>query len=912
MKPTYRRWLATLAVAAGVLVATQAFADPPTRVARLNYLKGAVSFRPATLDDWTPAALNYPLTTGDHLWTDASAWAEMHIGSTAIRLAPTTAFAFLNLDDNTTQVRLSEGALDVRVRNLDGEVFEIATPTAAVSLTRPGVYRVDVLPEGGSTRVTVRYGAASVTGDGPEFWVREGETASISGTDEASHEIYRAAPADSWEHWCRARDEREDRVASVRYVSYEMTGYEDLDEYGSWSTIPDYGWAWRPRVSAGWAPYRHGHWRWISPWGWTWVDDAPWGFAPFHYGRWTSLRGSWYWVPGHYRVRPVYAPALVAFIGGDNWGVSFGFGRSHLGWFPLGPGEFWMPHYHASHTYIRNLNVTNVNIRNIDITNYNVSRGTYVNRAVTGAVTAVPRDAFLGGRAVAREAFHVDSRAVLRASVVGSSAPVAPRLESVVGRRAGYAPRPSSSTLGRAVVARTQPPAPPAPFHAQERALQANGGRPLDDTAMARLRTESGARAAAAPVRVAGARGGGWRGGDRGDTGRADAVRGDEPRSEGARGEALRSDRPGSASEAGGYGSGAAIRRGGERTTPSSGQPGGVFSGPGSARPATNDRPSWARPRGGEAQGGSPQPGSARDVEEIRGGARVRPGPTPGTRDNLRGTEAPNDRPGEARTGSIRSRGTDRPAPRGEAGEQARPPRGDQSQPGASGARPRGGEARPAPGGRPSGETARPRSGGRGGEAPSYESSSFASPYTNDRPPAARSRAASEAWSGRETGSSREPGGTVSGGARARWNDRPVPQESVRPSPQYRSMPDSQPAPPQYRAVPQYRAMPESRPVPEYRAMPEYRARPEARPMPQYRAVPESRPEFRPRGDVAPRSYSPAPQNRSYGGAVERGGGGGSAPRVAPAPRPSGGEGGARGGEGGARGGARNRGGRGE
>ena len=171
--------------------------------------------------------------------------------------------------------------------------------------------------------------------------------------------------------------------------------------------------------------------------GWTWIDYAPWGFAPFPYGRWAHHHGGWYWVPGAYIARPIYAPALVAFIGGRNWGLSFGFGfHNALAWFPLGPREFWYPHYHASHTYIRNLNITHVNVRNVNITNYNVSRGTYVNRAVVGAVTAVPRDAFIGGRAVPRSAFAVDRNAVMRSEVVATSA-VAPRVvKRAAARRA--------------------------------------------------------------------------------------------------------------------------------------------------------------------------------------------------------------------------------------------------------------------------------------------------------------------------------------------------------------------------------------------------------------------------------------------------------------------------------------------
>jgi hypothetical protein len=73
---------------------------------------------------------------------------------------------------------------------------------------------------------------------------------------------------------------------------------------------------WTPStVRSDWAPYRYGRWAWVRPWGWTWVDDAPWGFAPFHYGRWVSWRGRWGWVPGSYVARPVFAPALVAWLG---------------------------------------------------------------------------------------------------------------------------------------------------------------------------------------------------------------------------------------------------------------------------------------------------------------------------------------------------------------------------------------------------------------------------------------------------------------------------------------------------------------------------------------------------------------------------------------------------------------------
>src|SRR5437870_9529522 len=157
-------------------------ADPPTRVGRLGFLRGTVSFRPGSVDDWTAATLNYPLTTGDHLWTDAGGRAEIEVGSAAIRLAPYTGFSFLDLNDQTSQIRLSEGSLQVRIRDLDEEEsFEIDTPNGAVSLLRPGTYRVDVNSAGDSTLVTVRRGEVEVTAAGSAFPVRAEQTAVLAG-----------------------------------------------------------------------------------------------------------------------------------------------------------------------------------------------------------------------------------------------------------------------------------------------------------------------------------------------------------------------------------------------------------------------------------------------------------------------------------------------------------------------------------------------------------------------------------------------------------------------------------------------------------------------------------------------------------------------------------------------------------
>ena len=178
-----------------------------------------------------------------------------------------------------------------------------------------------------------------------------------------------------------------------------MTGAEDLDRYGQWQQTPEYGALWVPRsVAADWAPYTTGHWAWVRPWGWTWVDDAPWGFAPFHYGRWVYHRNVWCWAPGTYVARPVYAPALVAWVGGPRGGVSISVGAgAPVGWFPLAPREVYVPAYRASPRYVQQVNVTHVtNVTNITtiVNNRNgeADRRDFANRKYAHAVTFVPAD----------------------------------------------------------------------------------------------------------------------------------------------------------------------------------------------------------------------------------------------------------------------------------------------------------------------------------------------------------------------------------------------------------------------------------------------------------------------------------------------------------------------------------------
>ena len=500
--------------------------DPPGRVARLSVTNGQVSFNPAGTDDWVSAVPNRPITTGDKLWTDKDSRAELHVDSAAFRLAGETGLSFLNLNDQMIQLSITEGTVSIRVRRLgDGENIEVDTPNLAFSILRPGRYRINVNEAGDTTIVSVRDGEGEVTGGGSAYTVHPGEQGYFSGTDTLDADIEGLADADDFDNWCDERDLHEDHAVARRYVSDDVIGYEDLDENGGWRPVPDYGTVWFPHVTiVGWAPYRYGHWAYISPWGWTWVDDASWGFAPFHYGRWLFVAGAWGWVPAPPRVvgvayvRPVYAPALVAWVGGPHFGVGVGIGVGgfaagvNVGWFPLGPREVFVPSYAVSRAYVNRVNISNTTVNQTAVNNYynatvvnrnvNVNNVRYVNQGVPGAVTATSPRAFTSAQPVSRNLVAVDQREVASAPVGISAPSVGPPKQAVMGAGTATNVRPPAALASRPVVAKTAPPPPPPSFEKQQAAIQANHGQPIS---MAQARQIQPARTAAtvAPVKIA-------------------------------------------------------------------------------------------------------------------------------------------------------------------------------------------------------------------------------------------------------------------------------------------------------------------------------------------------------------------------------------------------------------------------
>ena len=485
--------------------ALSAFADPPGRAVRLQYISGAVSIQPGGVNDWVEGVVNRPLTTSDRVWTDKEARAELHLGSAALRMSAETSLTLTNVSDDVVQIELDQGTLNLHIRHLfGGETYEIDTPNQAFTILKAGDYRFDVDPNADTTSVAVFRGEGEANGQGPGVKIKSGHQATFTGGTSMQYQMASAPGFDGFDDWCRVRDDREDHARSYQYVSADVVGADELDEYGTWRTVGEYGPVWVPTVAPGWAPYHYGHWVWVEPWGWTWVDDAPWGFAPSHYGRWVNTGGYWAWAPGPVVVvRPVYAPALVAWVGGPDFGVSLSFGGGGgVGWFPLGWGEPYVPSYAVSRTYFQQVNVSNTHITNITnvtnnyyvsnnnttVVNNNISNIRYANQNVRGAVTAVPTRTMTNAEPVAKSAVAVPASEIKPASFT-TAAPVAPARTSVLGANANArAAVPPAQVTARPVVSHVAPPQKPVPFEDKREVLAKNPGRPLDTGTEAELR----------------------------------------------------------------------------------------------------------------------------------------------------------------------------------------------------------------------------------------------------------------------------------------------------------------------------------------------------------------------------------------------------------------------------------------
>jgi len=448
-------------------------ADPPSRVARLSFAQGNVSVEPASVNEFSPVEVNYPLTTADRVWADNGSEAELEAGQLAVRMGQATDLTVTAMTDTLAQFGLGQGSVHLRTYALDaGTTTELDTPNVAVTVLQPGDVRVDVDPNDAITTVTLLSGQVEVDGNGLQQVMQPGQSLRLTGTDPVAAQWVQPAGEDALDSFSQAQDQAYAGEESLEesYVNPDTVGAADLAQYGSWTPEADYGDVWFPtEVAVGWQPYCYGRWTWVAPWGWTWVESEPWGFAPFHYGRWAMFGGRWGWIPGPPVVHPVYAPALIVFVHP---------GEGTTAWFPLGPNEPYAPWYHASALYENRVNVSNIYSRNTNQVRsvYNTSnrevyanalgaQRQFVNRG--DATVAMSQTNFAAGRPVRSSMLHLQPQQLAGAPVIPHPMVTPDRTMLAPAAARAVPPRPARPELTsredaaiRAGSARTQPNQP--------------------------------------------------------------------------------------------------------------------------------------------------------------------------------------------------------------------------------------------------------------------------------------------------------------------------------------------------------------------------------------------------------------------------------------------------------------------
>lgn len=182
---------------------------PPERPAFVQYMSGEVSVAPRSTNEWTVAKLNQSLTPSEYVWTSTNSLAEINVGDGFIRMNSEASLTVVALNSDNVQVRVNQGEISLTVfRLLPGEIYEIDSPNATLTVTKTGVYRVEVRPAEEKTLVATRKGSIVATGRGPAVTVNSGQQVTFLGGNSLQHTTQKAPPPDGFEDWASVRDKR--------------------------------------------------------------------------------------------------------------------------------------------------------------------------------------------------------------------------------------------------------------------------------------------------------------------------------------------------------------------------------------------------------------------------------------------------------------------------------------------------------------------------------------------------------------------------------------------------------------------------------------------------------------------------------------------------------------------------------
>lgn len=301
------------------LLGQGALANPP----RVSLIEGTALYEPADDVEVAELSINLPLLTGDRVYATENTRIEIQQGAgNLVWIGPNTDLKWLGTED---VLLLDLTAGDVILKIVDSENHKVFTPVGSVGLDQPGVYRLSVNADGGLF-LAVESGEAEVSNRFRVRQLKAGEQIIVPEVQSGLTQVSLWQGPDEFDRWAQEREQLFVQVASSQYLDNRyQVGAADLDRYGKWDYLPDYGNVWFPQVGPSFNPYQVGRWLYYPSWGWTWISYEPWGWLPYHYGHWVfySPYQRWCWYPGSYYP---WSGALVDFY----------YGGGYIGWAPRG------------------------------------------------------------------------------------------------------------------------------------------------------------------------------------------------------------------------------------------------------------------------------------------------------------------------------------------------------------------------------------------------------------------------------------------------------------------------------------------------------------------------------------------------------------------------------------------------
>jgi hypothetical protein len=205
------------------------------QTAVVQYISGEVSTAPADTNQWTAARLNQTLIPSEYIWTGKNSRTEINLGGAYLRMNSEASVTLRALNANTVQLGVNQGEISLTVVRLyPGEIYELDTPNATLTVMKPGVYSVDARPAEDQTSVTTRRGSIVATGAGNAVTINAGHQVRFRNGNSMEHTAEKASLPDGFEEWASVRDQR----LGIPRPPFVVFGYGAWPPYGVPAPLP--------------------------------------------------------------------------------------------------------------------------------------------------------------------------------------------------------------------------------------------------------------------------------------------------------------------------------------------------------------------------------------------------------------------------------------------------------------------------------------------------------------------------------------------------------------------------------------------------------------------------------------------------------------------------------------------------